>query len=153
MGRIAERFAMLRERGERALVPFVTAGDPDLETTEQLIPALVEAGADRAGLFLHAFQAVQGEVVALELLRQAVFQRAWAVGDLFHPRELLLRGEGVFLGLLLLGLEPGLLGDGGPEKVDDLLGPGTVDPVGRGEPDEPARRGEQVDRHQQHDDR
>jgi tryptophan synthase alpha chain len=46
MSRIADRFAMLRERGERALVPFVTAGDPDLETTEQLIPALVEAGAD-----------------------------------------------------------------------------------------------------------
>ena len=31
MSRIAERFAVLRERGERALVPFVTAGDPDLD--------------------------------------------------------------------------------------------------------------------------
>jgi tryptophan synthase alpha chain len=46
MGRISERFAALRERGERALVPFVTAGDPDLETTEALVLAMVEAGAD-----------------------------------------------------------------------------------------------------------
>jgi tryptophan synthase alpha chain len=46
MGRIGERFAALRARGERALVPFVTAGDPDLATTERLLLALAEAGAD-----------------------------------------------------------------------------------------------------------
>jgi tryptophan synthase alpha chain len=46
MGRISERFAALRARGERALVPFVTAGDPDLGTTEALVLALEEAGAD-----------------------------------------------------------------------------------------------------------
>lgn len=46
MGRISDRFAALRERGEKALVPFVTAGDPDLATTEALILALAEAGAD-----------------------------------------------------------------------------------------------------------
>ena len=46
MSRIAARFATLRERGERALVPFVTAGDPDLATTEALVLAMVHAGAD-----------------------------------------------------------------------------------------------------------
>lgn len=46
MGRIADRFAALRARGEKALVVFVTAGDPDLATTEALVPALAEAGAD-----------------------------------------------------------------------------------------------------------
>jgi tryptophan synthase alpha chain len=46
MGRLVECFAALRERGETALIPFVTAGDPDLETTARLVPALVEAGAD-----------------------------------------------------------------------------------------------------------
>ncbi len=46
MSRIAERFAALRRRGERALVPFVTAGDPDLGTTEALVLAMAEAGAD-----------------------------------------------------------------------------------------------------------
>jgi len=33
-------------RSGRALVPFVTAGDPDLETTRSLVLALEEAGAD-----------------------------------------------------------------------------------------------------------
>ncbi len=45
-GRIAARFLELRRRGERALIPFLTAGDPDLETTEALVLAMVEAGAD-----------------------------------------------------------------------------------------------------------
>ena len=46
MGRIGERFAALRARGERALIPFVTAGDPDLATTQSLVLALAQAGAD-----------------------------------------------------------------------------------------------------------
>lgn len=46
MSRIADRFALLRSRGERALVPFLTVGDPDLETSEALVLAMVEAGAD-----------------------------------------------------------------------------------------------------------
>ncbi|MFP6608359.1 MAG: tryptophan synthase subunit alpha, partial [Myxococcota bacterium] len=46
MSRIEERFRMLRERGERALVVFLTAGDPDLETSEALILAMAESGAD-----------------------------------------------------------------------------------------------------------
>lgn len=44
--RITERFAMLREAGRKAFIPFITAGDPNLETTEALIHALEEAGAD-----------------------------------------------------------------------------------------------------------
>ena len=46
MSRIAERFAALRARGRCALVPFLTAGDPDLATTEALALAIAEAGAD-----------------------------------------------------------------------------------------------------------
>lgn len=46
MGRIGEHFGAVRARGERLLVPFVTAGDPDLGTTEALVLALAEAGAD-----------------------------------------------------------------------------------------------------------
>jgi tryptophan synthase alpha chain len=46
MSRLADRFAALRARGEKALIPFVTAGDPDLATTEALVPALALAGAD-----------------------------------------------------------------------------------------------------------
>ena len=46
MGRIGARFARLRERGEKALIPFITAGDPDLDTSEALVRALEAAGAD-----------------------------------------------------------------------------------------------------------
>jgi len=45
-GRIAAKFLELRRRGERALVPFLTAGDPDLETTEALVLAMAGSGAD-----------------------------------------------------------------------------------------------------------
>ncbi|MEZ5163711.1 MAG: tryptophan synthase subunit alpha [Fimbriimonadaceae bacterium] len=33
-------------RGEKALVLFVTAGDPDLESLPEIMEALQEAGAD-----------------------------------------------------------------------------------------------------------
>ena len=46
MGRIEERFRALRAQRRCALVPFVTAGDPDLATTEALVLALAESGAD-----------------------------------------------------------------------------------------------------------
>jgi len=46
MGRIEATFRRLHSSGEKALIPFITAGDPDLATTEQLIHTLVEAGAD-----------------------------------------------------------------------------------------------------------
>ena len=46
MGRIGERFAALRAAGDKALVPFVTAGDPDLGTTAELVLAKADAGAD-----------------------------------------------------------------------------------------------------------
>jgi tryptophan synthase alpha chain len=46
MGRLERCFQALRARSEPALIPFVTAGDPDLETTRRLLYALRDAGAD-----------------------------------------------------------------------------------------------------------
>lgn len=43
---IRDRLDTLRARGECALIPFITAGDPDLETTEQALRALDASGAD-----------------------------------------------------------------------------------------------------------
>ena len=46
MSRIAQRFAELKGKGRKALIPFVTAGDPNPEVTVPLLHAMVEAGAD-----------------------------------------------------------------------------------------------------------
>jgi tryptophan synthase alpha chain len=46
MSRIAERFAELKKNRRKALVPFVTAGDPQPDTTVPLLHAMVAAGAD-----------------------------------------------------------------------------------------------------------
>lgn len=46
MSRISDKFAELKNRGERALIPFITAGDPDLKTTSSLVLELERRGAD-----------------------------------------------------------------------------------------------------------
>lgn len=45
MSRIAETFAHLRSKRRRGLIPFITAGDPDLEMTRKLLVGLARAGA------------------------------------------------------------------------------------------------------------
>jgi len=46
MSRLQTRLDALRSAGRKALVPFVTAGDPALAATVPIMHALVEAGAD-----------------------------------------------------------------------------------------------------------
>jgi tryptophan synthase alpha chain len=45
MSRIETSFAHLKREGRRGLIPFITAGDPDLETTGELLVELASAGA------------------------------------------------------------------------------------------------------------
>lgn len=46
MSRLAQRFAELKRARRAALVPYITAGDPEPRATVPLLHALVEAGAD-----------------------------------------------------------------------------------------------------------
>ena len=46
MSRIAATFERLRAQGRKALIPFVTAGDPHPGATVDLMLAMAEAGAD-----------------------------------------------------------------------------------------------------------
>jgi tryptophan synthase alpha chain len=46
MSRIAARFAELKKQNRAAFVPFITAGDPDLETSLAILEQLPGAGAD-----------------------------------------------------------------------------------------------------------
>ncbi|HET8577026.1 MAG TPA: tryptophan synthase subunit alpha [Methylomirabilota bacterium] len=46
MSRLAAIFGQLRQRGERALIPYFTAGDPSLAVTRRLIVEAAKRGAD-----------------------------------------------------------------------------------------------------------
>lgn len=46
MSRIAGRFTQLAAQNKKALIPYLTAGDPDLQQTLTLMHAMVAAGAD-----------------------------------------------------------------------------------------------------------
>lgn len=46
MNRINQTFTALRANHRKALIPFITAGDPDPELTVDLMHCLVEAGSD-----------------------------------------------------------------------------------------------------------
>ena len=46
MSRIAKTFAALAARGRKALIPFITAGDPHPDLGLPLMRALVAGGAD-----------------------------------------------------------------------------------------------------------
>jgi len=45
LSRIAESFARLKQDGKKGFIPFITAGDPDLEATRDLILELDQVGA------------------------------------------------------------------------------------------------------------
>jgi tryptophan synthase alpha chain len=45
LGRIADSFSNLKREGKKGFIPFITAGDPNLATTEKLLVTLAKSGA------------------------------------------------------------------------------------------------------------
>src|SRR5215831_15675610 len=45
MSRIAETFSILKQENRPGFIPFITAGDPDLQTTRELIVELAHVGS------------------------------------------------------------------------------------------------------------
>lgn len=75
MNRIDAAFERARAEGRAALIVFVSAGDPDLETTAELLPELAEAGADIVELGVpHSDPIAEGPTI------QASSQRALEAG-------------------------------------------------------------------------
>jgi tryptophan synthase alpha chain len=98
--RIAAMVQRLRERGERAFVPFVVLGDPDPDQSLQLVDALVEAGADMLELgFPFSDPPADGPVI------QAADDRALAAGmtppKAFELLAEIQRRHGIPVGLLI----------------------------------------------------
>lgn len=75
MSRIAETFARLRAERQRALIPFVVAGDPDLDTTLDILRTLARAGADLIELGVPF-----SDPIADGPINQRAAQRALAMG-------------------------------------------------------------------------
>ena len=46
MSRITETFNRLKTEGRKGFIPFVTAGDPDMDTSLEILFSLADAGAD-----------------------------------------------------------------------------------------------------------
>ena len=70
MNRIEKTLAELKSKGEKALITFVTAGDPDLETTEKLVLKMFESGSDIIEIGVPFSDPVaEGKVIQLASLR------------------------------------------------------------------------------------
>ncbi len=73
--RIDRKFAELRHAGTPGFIAYITAGDPDLEATVELVPALAEAGVDFVELGMPFSDPLADGVV-----NQLAAQRALAAG-------------------------------------------------------------------------
>jgi len=75
MSRIAQVFLQLKRQNRPGLIPFMTAGDPDLATTVQLVRTLAASGADLVELgFPFSDPMADGPTI------QAASERALAAG-------------------------------------------------------------------------
>lgn len=68
MSRVSEAFS----KG-KAFIPFITAGDPSLSITEELIPAMAEAGADLIEIGIPFSDPVAEGIVIQEADQRALF--------------------------------------------------------------------------------
>ncbi|WP_186430793.1 tryptophan synthase subunit alpha [Clostridium sp. BSD9I1] len=76
MNRIDDKFQQLKKKDEKALITFITAGDPDLETTVELVLAMEKSGADIIELGIpYSDPIADGEVI------QASSQRSLSQGS------------------------------------------------------------------------
>ena len=92
MNRIDALFARLRTEKRRALMPFVTAGDPDLPTTAMLINELVSRGAHLVEVGIpYSDPIADGPVIAASYHR--ALERGVKVGHIFQTLRTL-RAEG-----------------------------------------------------------
>jgi tryptophan synthase alpha chain len=92
MNRIDELFSRLKKEHRRGLMPFITAGDPDLATTAVLVSELVERGADLLEIGIpYSDPIADGPVIAASYHR--ALQNGVKVGHIFQTLRTL-RAEG-----------------------------------------------------------
>lgn len=99
--RISKTFDRLRSHKKTGLVPYVTVGFPDVGTTLQLVPALVEAGADIIELGVPFSDPLADGITIQQASFHAVSQGVTLKRCLKVCAEL--RGNGVEVPLVFMG--------------------------------------------------
>jgi len=105
--RLPEMFARVAAEGRTAIMPFATAGYPTLELSEQIILALVEAGADGIEIGI-PFSDPIADGTAVQRTSQVALEQGTRLVDVIELVRRL-RAKGVTVPLMLMGyLNPAL---------------------------------------------
>ena len=83
MSRIAEAFARVRRDGRRGFIPFITAGDPDLETTRRLLVELARAGATLVELGV-PFSDPMADGLVIQRASERALRHGFGVGEILQ---------------------------------------------------------------------
>lgn len=123
MSRLAALFERVRAEGRVALMPFMTVGYPDLETSEQLVRAMVDGGAEGIELGIPFSDPLADGLTIQKASYQALRQGT-------HPRHAIdmvkrLRAGGVAVPLMLMGYLNTFLAYGEEEFVSDAAAAGA----------------------------
>lgn len=94
MSRIREVLENLRREGRHAFIPYITAGDPDLETTESILLALADAGADVIELGV-PFSDPMADGPVIQRASERALQRPLGVKDILPVVERFRRSSDV----------------------------------------------------------
>jgi len=88
MNRIQNMFADLKQKGDKALITYITAGDPDHKTTDRLLHCLVESGADMIELGV-PFSDPMADGPTIQQASQRALQHHFSMKTVFdHIRKL-----------------------------------------------------------------
>ena len=82
--RIAETFARLKAEGRTAVLPYLTVGYPDLETTLAGVPAIVRGGGDLIELGM-AFSDPLADGVTVQKANQRALENGVNTGTTIAP--------------------------------------------------------------------
>ena len=144
--RLDETFEALRRRGERALIPYFTAGDPSLEATRRLVVEAAKRGADVVELGIpFSDPLADGPVIqratqralaagvtlprVLELVREVRGEVALPLVFLTYYNPILAFGLAAFCrAAVLAGVDGVIVADLPPEEAGPLRA--EADPVG-----------------------
>ena len=110
MNRIQAAF----QRG-KAFIPFLTGGDPDIETTQKLIVAMAEAGADIIEIGVPFSDPIAEGVVIQEASRRAL--DGGCTADKLFDMTARLRADGLTIPLLFMGYGNSVYGYGAERFV------------------------------------